>query len=276
MPINKYIQLNGYEFTLTTLNGSPEVMLNIGDSNVAQAIAERNPKFLAALEKLARDYDEISSVLLADESFSMWLQSSYATGKQEELHRILHSEYASDKLKQNVRKELGYITAPTNNVSPVEWYAMMYGVYQAMPQEEKQELYEWEQEYVDSDGRFATSDWPGWAKYIGKFPTQNQTAEKKKKSGFIYLVRANTGEFKIGYSVDVQKRLKAFSVQPPFEYELVHAIPVDDMVQAELMLHEKFLDKRIRGEWFKLSDEDIFEILQIVRYENERFSRGTE
>jgi hypothetical protein len=276
MPINKYILLNGYEFTLTTLNGRLEVMVNIGDSNIAQAIAEHNPKFLAALEKLARDYDEIDSVLLANESFSMWLQSSYATGKQEELHRILQSEYASDNLKQNVRKQLGYVTAPTKSVSSMEWYAMMYGVYQAMPQVEKQELYEWEQEYLDGSGRFATSDWPGWAKYIGKFPTQNQTAEKKKKSGFIYLVRANTGEFKIGYSVDVQKRLKAFSVQPPFEYELIHSIPVDDMAQAELMLHEKFLDKRIRGEWFKLSDEDVFEIAQIVCYENERFSRSTE
>ena len=48
------------------------------------------------------------------------------------------------------------------------------------------------------------------------------------------------------------------------------------MVQAELFLHEKFINKRIRGEWFKLSDEDVFEILQMVRYENEHFSRSTE
>src|SRR5687768_3517830 len=100
MPINKYIEQNGYEFTLTTFNGNLEVMLNIGDSNIVQAIQEHTPKFLAALEKLAKDYDEINSVLLADESFSMWLQSSYTNNKQAELHRILHSEYASDDLKQ--------------------------------------------------------------------------------------------------------------------------------------------------------------------------------
>ncbi|MFZ1746398.1 MAG: GIY-YIG nuclease family protein, partial [Nitrospirales bacterium] len=251
-----------------------EVLLNIGDTNVVQAIEERNPSFFAVLEKLAGDYEEIDSVMLAADSLSMWLQSSYANNRQAELHRILHSVYASDKLKQKVRQELGYVTAPTGNLSPTEWKAMMYGTYQAMPEDEKQALHEWEREYVDGSGRFATSDWPGWVKYIGKAPSTTELPEKKKKRGFVYLVRANTGEYKIGYSIDIQNRLKAFAVQPPFEYKLIHSIPVDDMLQAESVLHDKFSHKRIRGEWFTLSEEDVIEISQLISFQDDRFSPG--
>lgn len=271
MPINRWIELNGFEFVLTTLMGGTQVLLDIGNDTIAQAITERDPRLLDALEKLVRDYHEIHSVLGADESFSMWLQSSYAANKHLELYRILHSEYASDSLKQRVRQELGYVTPPTKAPTPAEWYAMMYGVYQAMSDEEKQDLHQWEQEYVDGSGDFVTSDWPGWAKYIGQFPQVSPASTKSKKRGYVYLVRAETGEYKIGYSMDVENRIKAFSVQPPFDYQLVHSIPVDDMIQAEAALHKRFSGKRIKGEWFALEDGDVEEIMQLSHFKNERF-----
>ena len=274
MPIDKYIEINGFELVLTTLHSGTEVVVNIGNEKISQAIRERDPAFLNALDSLVQAYDEIDSVMLAEESFSMWLQSSYAVNKQTEFYIILNSEFASDKLKQQVRKELGYITSPTPNASPQEWYAMMYGVYQAMPDEEKQALHNWEQNYVDGSGRFATSDWPGWEKYIGKMSTSIQKSQRKKRKGFIYLVRAETGEFKIGYSVDVENRIKAFSVQPPFEYELIHTFSTDDMERAESILHDKFSAKRIKGEWFSLDIEDVNEIIQIKAFENGHFLTG--
>jgi hypothetical protein len=45
--------------------------------------------------------------------------------------------------------------------------AMMLGVYALLPQSEKDELHEWEKIH---NGREGTSDWPGWAKYIGQMP----------------------------------------------------------------------------------------------------------
>lgn len=272
MPAIEPVELNGFSFTLTTLLGSPGVSLDLSDEKIAVALQERDPKLLAALQKLAEDAGEIDSVLLASESFSMWLQSRYSNNKQQELHRILHSEYASDALKQRVRQELGYITPPTRQVSASEWYAMMYGVYQAMPEEEKRALRRWEEEYVDGSGKFGTSDWPGWAKYIGKFPSSTSKSQVSKKPGFIYLVRADTGEYKIGYSGNVEQRVKAFSVQPPFEYELVHTIPVDDMIRAEALVHERFAHKRIRGEWFALNEEEVEQIVQLASFKNDQFS----
>lgn len=83
------------------------------------------------------------------------------------------------------------------------------------------------------------------------------TAHKKERSGYIYLVKATTDEYKIGRTIDVEKRLNAFSVQPPFEYELIHHFPVTDMVSVEADLHKKYATKRIIGEWFRLSEEDV-------------------
>ena len=148
---------------------------------------------------------------------------------------------------------------------------MMYGVYQAMPQVEKQALHDWERQYVDGSGKYATSDWPGWEKYIGKRVIASQVSKRKKRRGHIYLVRATTGEYKIGYSIDVNNRIKAFSVQPPFDYELIHTFPTDDMEEAETLLHDRFSEKRLRGEWFSLNDQDVLSILQFTCYENECF-----
>jgi hypothetical protein len=272
MPIEKSIELNGFQFTLATWRSRVDVMVDIGDKKIAHAIQERDSAFLSALEKLVWDSDEIDSVLLAEESFSMWLQSSYAENRRAALQQILNSEYASDELKDTVRRELGQITRPSLKAGSSEWNAMLYGVYQAMPDAEKEELHEWERKYIDGGGKFATSDWPGWEKYIGERPKFATRPERTKRRGYIYLVWANTGEYKIGYTIDVGNRIKAFSVQPPFEYKVIHTFPADDMEQAEILLHDKFSEKRIKGEWFSLNDEDVSWFLQISGFENGSFS----
>jgi hypothetical protein len=161
------------------------------------------------------------------------------------------------------------------NMSSPEYYAMMFGAYQAMPEKEKADLHAWEREHLDGSQRFATSDWPGWEKYIGKPPLKDSPAlqDKKKQSGFVYLVFARTGEHKIGCSIDPGSRIKPFSVQPPFEYELIHTFPADDMRQAEIVLHDKFANKRIRinAEWFSLNSNDINWIQSIIGFQNGRF-----
>lgn len=273
MSINKVVRLNGFEFELTNLNDHAEVIIDIGDERVVQAIVEREPEFLSALEKISQDYEEIDSVLSAEESL-FWPEGYFAGLEKAELLRIVNSAYASDALVHRVRRELGYITSPPQNISYKEWLAMMYGVHEAMPEEEKRELHKWEQQYVDGSGRYTTSDWPGWEKYIGKKPSPPPPSQEK--SGYIYLIRAETGEYKVGHSVDVGSRIKAFSVQPPFEYKLVHTFPTDDMAQTESVLHNRFSGKKIRGEWFALDEEDVDEIVRIVRFKDGRFLHNEE
>src|SRR5271170_2792190 len=153
------------------------------------------------------------------------------------------------------------------------WYGAMYGVYQAMPEKEKMDLHEWERENLDGC-TIGTSDWPGWEKYIGKPPWKNPTPTKgKKKNGYVYLVSACTGEYKIGCSVNPDNRIKPFFVQPPFEYKIIHAFPADDMRQAEIALHNKFAHKRIRtnAEWFSLNNDNIDFIKSIIGFLASKF-----
>jgi hypothetical protein len=158
-------------------------------------------------------------------------------------------------------------------MSSLEWYGAMYGAYQAMPKKEKMDLSEWEREHLDGS-TIGTSDWPGWEKYIGRPLWENPTATKdKQRNGYVYLVFAHTGEYKIGCSVNPGGRIKSFFVQPPFDYETIHTFPADDMRQAEIALHGEFANKRIRinAEWFSLNNDDIDLIRSIIGFQNDKF-----
>jgi hypothetical protein len=138
-------------------------------------------------------------------------------------------------------------------MSPIEYYAAMYGAYQAMPENEKADLHAWERGHIDGSGKIGTSDWPGWEKYIGKPPWTNSAlaSDERQRIGFVYLMYAKTGEYKIGSSINPSSRIKGLSVGLPAKLELIHTFPADDMKQAERTLHEKFANKMERSEWFR-------------------------
>jgi Meiotically up-regulated gene 113/Homing endonuclease associated repeat len=74
--------------------------------------------------------------------------------------------------------------------------------------------------------------------------------------GHVYLLRA--GEYyKIGQSSDLEKRVKAINVALPDKATLEHAISTDDPPGIEAYWHRRFADRRMNGEWFKLSRADI-------------------
>jgi hypothetical protein len=61
-----------------------------------------------------------------------------------------------------------------------DYYAMMLGAYAALPEAKKKEVHEWDRTHVDGHS-VATSDWPGWAKYIGKMPKYPMTITSFKE-----------------------------------------------------------------------------------------------
>ena len=62
---------------------------------------------------------------------------------------------------------------------------------------------------------------------------------------------------------DATKDAKALSEGLPFDLAVVHEIPTMDCRKLEAKLHDKFADKKLRGEWFALSSEDV-EVIQSV------------
>ena len=74
--------------------------------------------------------------------------------------------------------------------------------------------------------------------------------------GHVYLLQCGPF-YKIGKAVDVNKRVKDLRTQPPFDIELLHVIHTLDMRKRERQLHQRFADKRVKGEWFKLDTADV-------------------
>lgn len=103
----------------------------------------------------------------------------------------------------------------------------------------------------------------------GELARRVREAEPKKKpmrvtaSGFVYLILAENGLYKIGKAKNVTTRLKPFTVSFPMKWELVHTFQSNDYSTAEAQLHEMFSDKRDVGEWFRLSTEDVEHIKSI-------------
>lgn len=73
--------------------------------------------------------------------------------------------------------------------------------------------------------------------------------------GFVYLMKNNrNGSYKIGYSRNPGVRESTLQSEEP-DITLIRHWPGTKIDEA--VLHAKFATQRIRGEWFKLSDDQI-------------------
>ena len=75
----------------------------------------------------------------------------------------------------------------------------------------------------------------------------------------IYFVECN-GVFKIGTTSNIKSRLSTMQTSNPTPIRLVHTIPVPityDHGEVERALHTIFESTYIRGEWYKINEQDI-------------------
>lgn len=75
--------------------------------------------------------------------------------------------------------------------------------------------------------------------------------------GFVYLLKTPQGLYKIGRSKNAEKRITKLGVKLPYPIYPLAIIKTSDMVALEKVLHARFEEKRVNGEWFELSDEDV-------------------
>lgn len=83
------------------------------------------------------------------------------------------------------------------------------------------------------------------------------------KPDYIYLIRVNE-YIKIGYSNNINGRLRQIQTDSPYEVELVLSIKVDNGRNIEKYLHSYFKAKRVRGEWFELNNDEVKEVYNII------------
>jgi hypothetical protein len=94
----------------------------------------------------------------------------------------------------------------------------------------------------------------------GKQADKPKTATK----GFVYLMRNNrNGYHKIGASKKPAVRERTLQSEDP-DISLLVAKEFPDMFKRERELHREFKEKRLRGEWFDLADEEIETVLEAL------------
>jgi hypothetical protein len=90
----------------------------------------------------------------------------------------------------------------------------------------------------------------------------SRTALINNPAPYIYLMKNNlNGLYKIGYSKKPYKRESTLqSQEPDITMILLRKAPFE----VENALHRKFKDKRVRGEWFELTNTEVREIEKFI------------
>lgn len=96
--------------------------------------------------------------------------------------------------------------------------------------------------------------WEAKSKYYR--PKRN----RKKIKGVVYFISDNNGHIKIGMTQDIKSRMNTLSTMVPTGVTLLKTIKSNDCRKLEAKLHEKYADKRVNGEWFKLDIDECEEI----------------
>ncbi len=81
-------------------------------------------------------------------------------------------------------------------------------------------------------------------------------SDPRVKAGYVYLIRAESGLYKIGASVNPWARIAALPGTQG-ALSLVHTIASDGYYAIERLIHSLFADKRAGGEWFRLDEADV-------------------
>ncbi len=93
--------------------------------------------------------------------------------------------------------------------------------------------------------------------------TDLETLRKSRFHNFVYLMEdARNGAFKIGRSRSPGKRERTLQSEAP-EITLRFSIPAEEA--HERHLHALFATKRIRGEWFCLTPDDVLQVVQFLK-----------
>jgi hypothetical protein len=74
--------------------------------------------------------------------------------------------------------------------------------------------------------------------------------------GTVYLIKFGK-YYKIGHTNALGRRKYEIGLQVPGEIRLVHEFNTDDPSGIERYWHERFRDKRVKGEFFQLTQQDI-------------------
>lgn len=105
------------------------------------------------------------------------------------------------------------------------------------------------------------ADTPEYADIAPMLPNGNpdetsMSDRKHSREGTVYLLKSGP-HYKIGRSDQIERRVKEITIALPEATTLIHTIRTDDLPGIEAYWHKRFADRRMNGEWFRLTAEDV-------------------
>lgn len=122
---------------------------------------------------------------------------------------------------------------------------------------------------VDGKQYIQMRDW--WKQQTNNRPKPSKypaPPDWQDKTGYVYLI--HDGElYKIGKTTQPDKRIPQIEYLGGRSCTVLVLIETENYHGLETQLHEKFSDKRVKGEWFDLDPEDIAWITALANTQNE-------
>src|SRR5260370_34166999 len=75
---------------------------------------------------------------------------------------------------------------------------------------------------------------------------------------YLYLIREEFGLYKIGIARDIGTRMSTLQTATPYTLTLCAHVRIKNALQAEKFIHSLLDRHHVRGEWFKLPNEQTF------------------
>ena len=76
-------------------------------------------------------------------------------------------------------------------------------------------------------------------------------------SSCVYIIKTGKNLYKIGKTQDLRKRLASYHTHLPVLFRVVRQYPAANMHDLEESLHIVFQHRRVKGEWFQLTTDDL-------------------
>lgn len=91
----------------------------------------------------------------------------------------------------------------------------------------------------------------------GRFTLSEKMIPSSRTTGYVYVLRADEGFYKIGATRSLPRRLANINSSVPSVLTLVAICRAADIYELESMIHHAFAGQRVKGEWFNLDPECI-------------------
>ena len=90
-------------------------------------------------------------------------------------------------------------------------------------------------------------------KLISEHKASKPKSKRNEKGAIYFITMGMSGVLKIGFSTNLDARLKSLKTSSPTKIVLL--LVINGTMAEERALHKRFASDRVQGEWFRFSDE---------------------